>query len=235
MFPPGISFFLPDEKSNKNEKKHKEKPLLAELTQAFTNLSEVNWNIFWDLFLFRFLCESGFSAFFSTFGIVLMGHLGATQGEMAMVISLFSVIMIAMQLSMAKIKEKFYAEDGSGYQRNLHAFLGLCGAFSFLYLFSGYWSYIIVMAVMAVFKSILDTTWMEMLVDRTSESNKGTITGSFESMVQMASLVTPVLATYVGETYGYAQTYLIILLFLSLGVFIGNYCLQRNRQRAKSD
>ncbi|KRT80588.1 membrane transporter [Oryctes borbonicus] len=230
-----ISFFVIDIDVKDQNKTLKKKPIVMELTQAFVNLKQIDWNIFWDLFLFRFLCESGYSAFFTTFGIVLMGHFGASQKEMGVTISLFSVTMIVMNLAMGKINEKIYAEDPRGYQRNFHGFLGLFSTFCFLYAFPGFHSYIIVMIVMGIFRAILDSTWMEMLVSRTSETNKGTITGSFESIVQMANLVTPVLATYIGENYGYVQTYLIILMFLLLGVTISNYCLRVNQSRIKTD
>ncbi|GJQ84336.1 hypothetical protein Trydic_g5274 [Trypoxylus dichotomus] len=205
----GISFFVEDVDVKHESKTAKKKPILMELTQAFTNLKQIDWNIFWDIFLFKFLCESGYSAFFTTFGIILMGHFGASQKEMGAIISLFSITMIVMNLAMEKIKEKIYSKDSHGYQRNFHGFLGLFSTFN--------------------------TTWMGMLINRTSETNKGTITGSFESVMQMANLVTPILATYVGENYGYMQTYLIVLTFLLFGVTVTYYCLRLNQFRMKTD
>ncbi|KAI4467673.1 major facilitator superfamily domain-containing protein 10 [Holotrichia oblita] len=230
----GVAFLISDIKTAKS-KRSKEKPILTELTQAFTNLIQVDWNTFWDLFLFRFLRESGYSAFFTTFGVVLMDHLGASQSEMGLTISLFSITMIATNLSMGKIKERLYADDSSGYKRNLHGFIGLTATFGLLYLYTGFYLYIIVMLAMGVFGAVLDATWMEMLVDRTSDNNKGTITGSFESIMQMANLVTPMIATYVEENYGYHKTFLIAIMFLTSGVLIGSYRQRVYQQSVKRD
>lgn len=164
-----------------------------------------------------------------------MEHLGASQSEMGLTISLFSITMIATNLSMGKIKERFYADDSSGYQRNLHGFLGLTAAFGLLYLYTGFYLYVLIMLAMGVFGAVLDGTWMEMLVERTSENNKGTITGSFESIMQMANLVTPIIATYVAENYGYHTTFLIAIMFLSSGVLIGAYRQGVYQQSVKRD
>lgn len=222
----GLTWFLPN--VNKQTPAIRTQPL-QELTSAFDKLKEVQWSVFWDVFAFKFCMEASFAAFFSTLGITLMEVFGATQRQTAYVISFLSFTLIVVNLFISNVKNAFYNADVSGFKRNVHGFVALSATYAILYLMSSFWMYVAIMVPVAISRVILETSWMEILVSRTTERDKGTVMGSFESVIHMAGLVTPLATGIVTEKWGHSASIIMTLIPTVAGSLIANYCLRKRR------
>ncbi|XP_022920386.1 major facilitator superfamily domain-containing protein 9-like [Onthophagus taurus] len=216
---------LPNEKIKQNKTKKGEK----ELFEAFTNLKTIKWGSYWDVLTYKFLGETSNAAFFSVFGMLIMDEYGKTQEVMAYVLSFFSFMVIVANLFSNKLKLACYPNDTKGLKRNLHSFIIVTLVYVVLYVFSSFWMLVFLIVPLSVFRTLLDVTWTEMLVMRTTKDDSGKIMGVFESMIHMAGLLTPILSGYVVDTYGYKSTFLISVVVLSFGSLLGYDRLNKKR------
>lgn len=231
----GTAFLLKEKPSKKAAKvKSKPKGISQEVTSIFTNLASINWKVYGTLFSIKFLTETANSAFFSTFGLIILEVFGRTHKEMGYVIAWFSLIMVIGNVMIGKIKNKVYADDAEGYKRNVHGLTLLTASFFTMYIVPSFTTYIVMIVPMAMARVLLENTWMDMLLSKTNEAEKGTVMGAFESVLQLAGLGTPILTGIVGDMYGYTTALGLAVVPMLTATFLAAYMtIHHNKEKTK--
>jgi len=103
-----------------------------------------------------------------------------------------------------------------------HGIVGLAIIFVAVYSIPTFYVYFGAMFGIVIFKTLLDATCMEMVVQMSNDDNKGTVMGGFESMPQLSGLISPLIGGYVSTNYGYTSTSItcLIPLIISTAVLI---------------
>lgn len=226
----GMGLLLPDSIPTKHDKKEKDKTvqlgLVGSVHQEFAkvanNFKAINWETYWDLFLLKFVMEISFQCFYASFGLVLAAQFSMTQKQIGYMLAMHAFLFVVFNPLYATAKIKLYSSDKSGIARIRHAFLLL--AVTFIgFIFAPNWLiYCFFIVPLSAVRVLADTTFTEILVLRTGETDKGTVMGTFESLISLSAFTTPLILGLATDIWGYYAPSVIALIPSSISIYIVN-------------
>ncbi|KAF2882245.1 hypothetical protein ILUMI_23913 [Ignelater luminosus] len=189
-----------------NDKQSNNKTFLQsisdDLSKVFSDLGNVNWSKYGDILAIRFFCECSFSSVIMNMGVILMQKFSMSRGYMGLAIAFFSVNLIISTFISSFLIQRFYKSDKSGYLRILQASIVLTLSFCVMIFTNTAIMYLSVFVPLCAAKALFDSTWMEVLSSRTTESDKGVMMGAATSMISLSGLICPLVGGFVGDFIG---------------------------------
>lgn len=212
---------LPDSTPTKeNKSKGNEKPaklnvakmIYYELNKVLNNFRSLNWNVYRDLFLLKFMLEMSFHSFYSSFGLVLITQFSYSQKQVGYTLAVHAFLFVLFNPLYATVKSTFYKRDKTGVKRIQHAFFLLTITFIGFIVAGNWWIYTFFMIPFSAVRVLADTTFTEILVFITGDKDKGTVMGAFESLMSLSGLTTPLVMGLVTDIWGsYAPSFLALI------------------------
>lgn len=149
----------------------------------------------------KFLTECSFQMFHSTFAL-LPENFNLSRKAMGYTLSFFGFLMVLCNILMAKIKERVYSDDKDGSKRVYHGLYFLTGSLILLSSAPTFAFYLLFLIPMSIVRPLMDATWTELLISKTNETEKGVVMGTFESLMSLAGLITPLLSGVIADLWG---------------------------------
>lgn len=224
-----LIYFLPTTTSTK---KTENVNVGQEILNSFTKLAKVNWKLFWDIFAMKFLLELAYSQFYGTFGIVMAEVFLLNQIQMGYVISFYAFLFILSNLSLAKLNKILPQQKE---HKNFVTVAVLTSALLGSFMSSNKYTYMLMFVPLAFTKSLFDATFLAMLTERVTDSEKGITMGSYESTMSLAGLSTPLIMGAVNEYYGYSVGRAICLFPASLATILSFYFTKKPVFKLRKD
>lgn len=194
---------LPNPKKGKTSKKDKKDGEKASpLSQIFDNLKQVDWKVFGTLFTLRFLVETAASIYHQNLGYVFAEEFKSTPNEVGLIISFYGICAIVVNVKMNAIRKHVK----NGYKWGT---IGMLLAFLMIYFIPYFWSYMVFIVLFSLFKTLLESTWTDSIIEMSDEKNNGAVNGAFQSLVQLAGFIAPLINGYMGQMYGLAASNLL--------------------------
>lgn len=221
---------LPESTPTKEDKKEKDKPVQLslfesvhqELAKVANNFKAINWETYWDLFLLKFVMEVSFQCFYASFGLVLAAQFSLSQKQIGYMLALHAFLFVVFNPLYATAKTKLYSTDKSGVARIRHAFLLLAVTFVGFIVAPNWWIYGFFVVPLSAVRVLADSTFTEILVLRTGETDKGTVMGAFESIMSLSGFTTPLIMGLATDIWGYYAPSLIALIPSTASIYIVN-------------
>lgn len=231
---PGTTAYFIEEKEKPKESNDKQsnnktflKSISSDLSKVFADLANVNWAKYGDILAIKFLCESSFSLVFMNMGVVLMEKFSISRAYMGLAIAFISINMVISTFVATFITQKLYKSDKSGYSRTLQGSITLALSFSVMLFTNTAVTYLSVFIPLCAAKTLLDSTWMEILSSRTTESDKGVMMGAATSMIALSGLICPLVGGFVGDFIGVNA----LLILPLIPAFIGIVLIKKVKHR----
>ncbi|KAK9892218.1 hypothetical protein WA026_019021 [Henosepilachna vigintioctopunctata] len=228
----GVISTLPEDK--KNEQKEKESlPLLQvaqkELRAVVTKLTNVNWNVYSEIFTAKLCMELSCAIFYQTIAPSYLEY-GFEGGATGYVLTLMSVNTIVTSMVLAELKKSTYSGDKFGRKRLFHAAALLLAAAVIMTFSGSVITFSIGVMFMSIARTIADSTFTEALMAKATDEDRGGVSGAFESIASFSGLVTPVCAGILTDLYGIKFILTISIIPATIGILL-NYREYKNEKK----
>lgn len=173
-----------------------------ELTKTINNLRLVNWKIYGESFCIRFLFGMSVSIYFSNQSLYLTEKYFLPQKYIGYIISFISLTGTITGFMLGFITKKLYKNDLNCNKRLLHFFTVLTICFVLLYLAPTIYTFVAVLVPYGVSNIILRIVSMELLLTKSNNEAKGSLSGASNSVMSLARFVSPITSGVIIDMYG---------------------------------
>ncbi|XP_015117232.1 major facilitator superfamily domain-containing protein 9 [Diachasma alloeum] len=200
----GDKLSRPEPKSPNDMKKNEKlkKFEMKKLKEVISDLREIDWRVFGDAFALKFMAEVAAIAFYANYNVRIKRRFDMSPKLAGYTIAYQSFIGITTGLLMGRINRKFYTDDISYRKRNLHAFTMMAVGFSCAYFSSYFPLFMLSTTIFKIADMILRVTLTEMIVEKASSTNQGSVAGSTESIGSLARMIAPLSTGIVEDICG---------------------------------
>jgi hypothetical protein len=209
------------------------KSLHSEIFQAVTDLLNINWTLYWDIFAFKFFCDFTLSLHRQNFGIILKDIYGVTPMWIGYTISLMGVTGCIVSFLAGWIS-KFYTKDETHATRAFHGCVAFTLSFILLSIAPNLLSIVMCLMLLSAACSVLRITISEIILQRTTPDQRGSLIGSAQSIMSLSLFAAPLFSGLTYELYGFQgmSTLKIVtaLAALLFSVFLFKYKIEVKKQ-----
>ncbi|XP_053603898.1 major facilitator superfamily domain-containing protein 9-like [Plodia interpunctella] len=232
----GLVYFLLEDKIKRPKKKPKRESnqylvhsLYCSIKQSAVELYNVEWSIYWDVFLFKALVGFAMGIYYSNYQLYLKTVYELSPKYVGYVISFQGTIGSISSLFIAYING-FYKNDHDYSVRNFHIFALLSLSLMGLILANNVIIYLIWLVPLAVGNAVGRLVTLEMILKRCDGDHRGTLIGASNSVRSLAGVVAPMTAGLIGEYIGIVYVIYAALFSTLLGV-VFSFLNRRSRQK----
>ncbi|KAK9679015.1 Major Facilitator Superfamily [Popillia japonica] len=173
-----------------------------EFLRAIRELLKINWKIYWDTFLMRFLFAISVSIMHSSHSLYLKEKYNLSQVNIGYTISFLSIIGVICGLSMGKITKIFYKNDHNCLQRIYHSFCVMAACSVGFYLAPDLYTFYAILVPFAISSTLLRIVTMELMITKSKNDEKGSLSGASNSVMSIARFITPLSSGIIGDIFG---------------------------------
>lgn len=196
----------------KQDNHHQMTSFKEEALKAVVNLKEINWPVYWDAFLLRFLFALSTSIYFSNQSIYLKETFELPQKNIGYIISFYNALGTTSGLLMGFITRKFYQNDISCHKRLFHSFTALTFCYFLLYFAPNVSAYVMILIPQSVASMIIRIVSMEFVLSKPHSTAKGSISGAMNSVMSTARFISPLASGVIADAFG--ETCVILSAFI---------------------
>ncbi|GJQ81631.1 hypothetical protein Trydic_g8510 [Trypoxylus dichotomus] len=173
-----------------------------EFLRALRELVKINWKIYWDTFLMRFLFGISVSIVHTSQSVYLKEQYNLSQVYIGYTISFLSIVGVICGLSMGKITTMFYRDDHNRLRRIYHSFCIMAACCFGFYFAPDLYVYYAVLVPFSISSTILRIVTMELMISKSKNDEKGSLSGASTSVMSIARFITPLSSGIVGDIFG---------------------------------
>ncbi|XP_069685452.1 major facilitator superfamily domain-containing protein 9-like isoform X2 [Periplaneta americana] len=173
-----------------------------EIFQAVSELLNINWKLYWDVFLLKFFSDVTLSLHYQNVVIILKEVHNLSPTWIGYTMSLMAVVGVAAS-SLTGLISRLYKNDGTHAKRTLHACILFVFPFLLLCITSNLSLMITCFMLISATYSLLRITISEIILQRTSADQMGSLVGCAQSMFSLSHLVSPITSGVAHELYGF--------------------------------
>ncbi|XP_022919322.2 major facilitator superfamily domain-containing protein 9-like [Onthophagus taurus] len=178
------------------------KGINLEMKKSVEILKKINWKIYWDAFLIRFLFGITTSFFHSNQSLYLKEKHNLSQLYIGYTISFFSIIGVLTSLTLGWITETFYKNDTNCLQRLFHSFVILSISCLGFYLAPNLIVFYTFLIPFGITTALVRIVSMEMMLTKSGKEEKGSLSGASNSIMSISRFFTPLMSGVVGDFFG---------------------------------
>ena len=184
--------------------KPRSRPVFAssDIFQALTNLWNVNWPVYWDVFTLKFLLGFAQAVHYQNFSLILKEEYGIAPSGIGYTIS-FQGLVGATVGFLTGWMGRFSKQDNDHALRMLHGFGVLALSFVFLSFAPNLTFFIICLIPLSASSSLLRIVTSEVILQRTECDQRGSLIGSGQSMSSVARLIAPFCSGLAYDMFGF--------------------------------
>ncbi|XP_044261833.1 major facilitator superfamily domain-containing protein 9-like [Tribolium madens] len=176
--------------------------LRYEFNKSITDMTEIDWRAFWDVFLLRFIFGFSVTMYFSQQSVYLKEEFQLSQRHVGYTISFFSATGMASAFLLHYITSYFYKMDDSCLKRLTHFFLLMTLSLICLYLAPNFELFLVILVPFSLSCTILRIVSMELMLKKASSTHRGSLSGTSNSIMSIARFVTPVTSGLISDKLG---------------------------------
>ncbi|KAB0802353.1 hypothetical protein PPYR_04539 [Photinus pyralis] len=206
----------------------------TEVTKIFRDLGSVNWREFWEPFFLRFVVSFAITVVFTSQLVYIGARYGLSQKGAGYYVAFVGLLGIISVILIGWIKKVFYSTKEKQADSRLQ-----------LHLFATYTIGLMSMATASTFEMVLIATipvafacsglmiiTMEGIVQKSTDSDRGILTGASESVMGIGRCVAPLVSGIIAEFLSEKLVISIPIFFSILGTLL---CLKITRQDSRVD
>nr|CAD7602195.1 unnamed protein product [Timema genevievae] len=164
----------------------------TELLRAVTELANVDWAHYWDVFALKFLLGLAMANFFMQYGLAIQEKFEVSPKWVGYTISFQGTISAASSFSSSWLERLYGASDGSRARQMFHSFAVLTISFFLIDYAPSLGMFVIGLLPMSASTSLLRLSTNDMVIRRTPPDKRGSLVGSGNSISSVARLIAPI-------------------------------------------
>ncbi|KAI4460167.1 major facilitator superfamily domain-containing protein 10 [Holotrichia oblita] len=200
-----------------------------EFLRAVRELLKINWKIYWDTFLMRFLFAISVSIIHSSHSLYLKEKYNLSQVNIGYTISFLSIVGVICGLSMGKITKVFYKNDHDCLRRIYHSFCTMAACSVGFYLAPGLYTFYAILVPFSISSTLLRIVTMELMITKSKNDEKGSLSGASNSIMSIARFITPLSSGIIGDIFGENVVMLSGLVPALTGSLVCIYLMRRGK------
>ncbi|KAJ9581713.1 hypothetical protein L9F63_023101 [Diploptera punctata] len=207
---------------------------LSEVLQAVTNLSRINWPVYWDVFALKFLLGFSQAIHYQNFTLILKDMYDITPKWIGYTISLQGFVG-AMTGFIAEWISKFYKNDENNFHRTLHGFIVLSISFMCISFAPSLMFVVIYLIPLSASASLLRITTSEIIMQRTPPNQRGSLIGSGQSMSSVARMLAPLCSGIAYDMFSFHGLSILKISSAFLATFLTAFLVSSSKIIKKRD
>lgn len=213
----GLTLWVDIAKSFRIQEKASKKNFLM---QSISELSQIQWAKLWDVFLLRFIFGVSMTMYFTQQSVYLHEYYELTQRHIGYIISYFSASGTIGAFILPAITKKYYKDDTSCYTRLQHFFLLMTFSAICLYAAPNIEMFLVLLVPFSFSCTVLRIVSMELMLKQANKDHTGSLSGSSNSVMSIARMVTPVTTGAITDLVGSHTAMLLTSIPPLLGVVL---------------
>nr|CAD7204082.1 unnamed protein product [Timema douglasi] len=204
----------------------------AELLRAVTELANVDWAHYWDVFALKFLLGLAMANFFMQYGLAIQDKFEVSPKWVGYTISFQGTISVASSFSSSWLERLYGASDDSRARQMFHSFAVLTISFFLIDYAPSLGMFVIGLLPMSASTSLLRLSTNDMVIRRTPPDKRGSLVGSGNSISSVARLIAPIVSGSLHDLISRWGTFIFSVASAGLGTLLSLYLI-RNIQVKK--
>ncbi|CAG2059397.1 unnamed protein product [Timema podura] len=204
----------------------------TELLRAVTELANVDWAHYWDVFALKFLLGLAMANFFMQYGLAIQEKFEVSPKWVGYTISFQGTISAASSFSSSWLERLYGASDGSRARQMFHSFAVLTISFFLIDYAPSLGMFVIGLLPMSASTSLLRLSTNDMVIRRTPPDKRGSLVGSGNSISSVARLIAPIVSGSLHDLISRWGTFIFSVASAGLGTLLSLYLI-RNIQARK--
>lgn len=223
----GLINNLPDVPNAKKDSRRENDPkkvtpkLLDSIThslkESVEQIYQVDWTIYWDVFVFKLIMALTMGLYFNNYSIYLKTVHNTQPVYLGYLISLQGIVGAIGSYFIGFIN-KVYADDKDFSKRVSHIFIAMTISLIGMGLAPSLLLYVLFVLPYALAGAVSRIISLEMIVSKGDSERRGSVIGVMGSLRSLSGVVTPLLAGFVGQYFGVTYTFYFAALFTSFGI-----------------
>lgn len=211
-----------DKKLDKECEKPKEESqgVVESMINAVCDLTNIDWLIFGDVFLLKFMSSLASVAYYSNYNIRIQERFNVSPKISGYTIAFQSTIGVLTGFLISRINEKFYKDDVNYKKRNVHSFMLMTVAYSCSYLSSNLFLFLVSGMLFQIAHMILRVSLTNVVIQRSPASQQGSVAGFDQSIISIARMITPLTVGVIEDVFGSSTGVLLSVVTSLFGVFV---------------
>lgn len=201
------------------------------ILQVFSELSQVDWVLYWDLFAVKFLLALSQSIFFSNYSLNMKELFDLTPKFIGYTISFIGMIGAIAGLTAGHL-DSIYSKYSNPKLKNFHAFFLLSLSFLILGLTKSLSVYMLILIPLSICFSLLRIIGTNMAIERTMPDNRGSLMGTLNSVNSLARLFGPLCSGIALDLMGSYGSSLLSVASSALGSLISLSVMRKKEHRS---
>lgn len=199
-----------------------EKPrrLIDGMITAIDDLKSINWLIFGDVFILKFMTSLASVAYYSNYNLRLQARFDVSPKISGYTIAFQSMIGVLTGFLISKINDKFYKHDVNYKKRNTHSFMLMTMAYSLSYLSPNLMLFLISGMFFQIAHMILRVSLTNVVIQRSPASKQGSVAGFDQSIISIARMITPLTVGVIEDMFGSNSGILLSIVTSIIGLFV---------------
>ncbi|XP_046740592.1 major facilitator superfamily domain-containing protein 9-like isoform X2 [Diprion similis] len=194
--------------------------LRQQMLSVVRHLVNVDWTIYGDIFALKFLMAVSLATFTSNYFANVQETYNISPRWAGYTISFQGLIGSSAGLLAGWVDQKLYKNDLSFKQRNLHGFIIMTISYVGLFTAPTLHFFMLSIVPLRAASSLLRIVEMDMVLRRCPPTQRGSLVGTSNSISNIARLVAPVLAGFMGDMYGTRSAILLSTVLTVLGIIV---------------
>lgn len=176
--------------------------LYHEFNKSITEMIEIDWSAFWDIFFLRFIFGFAVTMYFSQQSLYLKEQFDLSQRYVGYTISFFSGTGMASAFLLHYINNIFYKNDETCLKRLNHFFFLMTLSIICLCLSPKIELFLLFSIPFSISCTVLRIVSMELMLKRAAKTHRGSLSGTSNSIMSIARFVTPVSSGLITDKLG---------------------------------
>uniref|UniRef100_A0A2A4J523 Major facilitator superfamily (MFS) profile domain-containing protein n=1 Tax=Heliothis virescens TaxID=7102 RepID=A0A2A4J523_HELVI len=227
----GLPELFNEKKEDNSEPEKKSPKLYDSITdtykQSINNIYSIDWNKYWDIFLFKLILSTSIGLYYSNFSSFLETHHETSAGYHGYIGTCQGIISTII-LETVSYSNKVYRNDTDYSQRIFHVFLVIVLSFVGLALVPNIYLYAALVVPKAMYFSLGRMVTLNVLWSRSEESNRGALIGLLHNVGALSSVVTPLISGVINHYLGVSFVFYTGAILASVGLVLSYQARSRS-------
>ncbi|XP_034943816.1 major facilitator superfamily domain-containing protein 9-like [Chelonus insularis] len=190
------------------------------IIDAIKNLMNIKWLMFGEIFLLKFMLDMSTGIYHSNYNLKIQEKFDLSPKLSGYTIAFQSLVGVLTGIFVEDINNKLYKNDENYCKRNLHGFLFMSIAYLGIYFASHLSVFLFWTVILKTSHMFLRIILTDMLMRKCPTNHTGSVTGTANSVSNLARLVTPLLAGLVEDMWEKNSTNFLAAVISTIGVGI---------------
>lgn len=202
-------------------------PIVNTFNQTVNNFYDLDWTIYGDIFLFKFLMSMSMGLYFNNFRLFLDTEHDVSPSVLGYITTIQGIVSSITNEKVSSFN-KWYLNDIDYSQRIFHIFLIMVLSLVGLAIVPAVPFYIALLIPTAICFAFARVVALVVVSSRSVTSNRGTLIGAFNSVSSVSGIITPLIGGIINHYLGVTYVFYTGAMIASVGLVLSY------RARAKS-